>query len=123
MKSHNYHELKIWQNPMDLVIKVYKLTSKFPVSEKYGLISQINRAAISIPSNIAEGCSRTSNKDFQHFLSIALGSAFELETQLILSSRLEYISEIELNEISNNLIPLQKMINKLHQSLNPIANI
>jgi four helix bundle protein len=83
MKSHNYRELKVWQKAIDLVIKVYKLTNQFPTTEKYGLVSQINRAVVSIPSNIAEGCSRISNKDFQHFLSMALGSAFELETQLI----------------------------------------
>ena len=83
---HNFKKLNIWVNAMSLVKDVYLLTSNFPKEEKFGLISQINRCSISIPSNIAEGSSRSSNKEFSHFIKIALGSLFELETQIILSS-------------------------------------
>ena len=93
---------------MLLIEKVYKLSSTFPSNENYGLVSQIRRAAVSIPSNIAWRLQSNSNKDFQHFLSIALGSAFELETQLILSFELNYLTDDDLNNISSDLIPLQK---------------
>jgi len=83
---HNLQELKIWQKAINLSIGVYEITSNFPKEEKYGLISQIRRSAVSIPSNIAEGAGRNSNKEFVHFLSIANGSAFELQTQLIISN-------------------------------------
>ena len=76
----NFRDLEVWQASVLLVKKIYLITAKFPNDEKFGLTSQINRAAISIPSNIAEGCSRTSQKDFSRFLQISLGSAFELET-------------------------------------------
>ena len=82
---HDFKNLRIWQDAMSLTKDVYLSTAQFPASEKYGLISQINRAAVSIPSNIAEGASRESVKDFSHFISIALGSAYELETQIPLS--------------------------------------
>jgi len=81
---HNFRELKIWQKSRDFVSEVYTITSKFPEKEKHVLISQINRSVISISSNIAEGSGRNGIKDFQRFLDIAIGSAFELESQLII---------------------------------------
>lgn len=106
---NNYKELKIWQKAMDLVEKVYAITSTFPNEEKYGLISQIQRSAISIPSNIAEGAGRNSNKEFKNFLGIANGSINELSTQLELSVRIGYVKKDELVDISNLIIEIQKM--------------
>lgn len=88
---HNNLELKIWQRSRILVKEVYQLTELFPKNQQYGLTSQIQRAAVSIPSNIAEGAGRTSQKKFMRFLNIANGSAFELETQLFLGSDLGYV--------------------------------
>ena len=107
---HNFRQLNIWKDSMLLAKAVYLLTNNFPNNEKYGLISQINRASISVPSNIAEGSSRNSNKEFKHFLSIALGSLFELETQVVLSQELRYM-EFEASEgLISKIIQLQKMI-------------
>jgi len=106
---HNYRKLQIWQDAMDLAQEVYAITEKLPKMETYGLISQMTRAAISAPSNIAEGSGRT-DKDFAHFLSIALGSLFELSTQIILSERIGYISH-EQSEV------LQEKTNKLEMMI------
>ena len=85
---HKYKELKLWQKSIGLVTSVYLLTRSFPQFENFGLVSQINRSAVSIPSNIAEGAGRNSDKEFIHFLSIAQASSYELETQLIISKNL-----------------------------------
>jgi four helix bundle protein len=106
---NNYKELKIWQMSMDLVEKVYKLTLGFPSEEKYGLVSQIQRSAVSIPSNISEGAGRNSNKEFKNFLGIANGSINELSTQLELSVRVGYIKEENIFEILELLTQIQKM--------------
>jgi four helix bundle protein len=90
---HKYKELIVWQKARILVKDIYILTESFPNSEKYGITSQIQRAVISIPANIAEGSGRGSNKDFSRFLDIAIASAFELETEIILSYDLIFISE------------------------------
>lgn len=82
---HNFKELNCWKEAKDFSVIVYKIAAKFPSSEIYGITSQIKRAAVSIPSNIAEGAGRNTNKDFSRFISIALGSAFELETQFIIA--------------------------------------
>ena len=97
---HNYLELNVWKKARVLVKKVYELTAEFPTDERFGLISQLRRCSVSIPSNIAEGSGRGSNKDFARFLSISMGSAFELETQLWLSLDLEFGSK---NEVSDRL--------------------
>jgi len=99
----NFRNLKIWQKGMDLVIDVYKLSERLPKEEKYGLKSQITRAAISIPSNIAEGASRSSDKDFKRFLEISLGSAFELETQLIIIQKLNMMNNDYIEPVLNTL--------------------
>ncbi len=94
----NFRELEIWNLSRGLVKEVYVLMKDMPVEEKFGLTSQIKRSAVSIPSNIAEGCAKKSNKDFSRFLEISLGSCYELETQLILCLDIELISENAIEE-------------------------
>lgn len=91
MRTHR--DLNAWKMSMDLAEEIYALTSPFPASEKFGLASQLRKAAISVPSNIAEGASRASKKEFNHFLHIALGSTSELETQLNLAKRIGYLTD------------------------------
>ena len=110
MQVHNFRDLKVWQLSINAVVDIYKITSEFPADEKFGLISQIRRCAVSIPSNIAEGSGRGSNKDFARFLGIALASSYELETQLIISNRLDIISIDSLNFLSEKLQEIQKII-------------
>lgn len=95
---------------MVLAKEVYQVTAQFPKEEKYGLVSQINRCSVSVPSNIAEGSSRSSNKEFAHFLKISLGSLFELETQLILSHEFRFLEIEVLNKLLEQIISQQKMI-------------
>ncbi|WP_104383721.1 four helix bundle protein [Sphingobacterium sp. HMA12] len=106
---HNYKELILWQKSIALVSDVYKATATFPDRERFNLISQINRAAVSIPSNIAEGAGRNSNKEFVQFLAIAHASTYEVETQLIISKNLGYLSEEDLEGLLEKLGELQKM--------------
>ena len=114
---HNYKELKIWKKSMDLVENIFQLIANFPDSEKYGLIYQIKRSAISVPSNIAEGAGRNSNKDFSRFLSISKGSLNELNTQLIISYRLNFIDSKVLDQLEDTINEIHKMIYKFNQSL------
>ena len=107
-KRHNYKNLKIWNVGIEIVDDVYKITDSFPKEEKFGLVSQINRASISIPSNIAEGSSRT-DKSFAHFLDISLGSSFELETQLIIAFKRNYITDNQLKSLEEKIAEFQKM--------------
>jgi len=107
----NFRQLRIWQKGMEIVREVYVLTPLLPEIEKYGLKSQIQRAAVSIPSNIAEGCSRDTERDFKWFLYIAIGSAFELETQLTISQQLGLILKAKVEPILLLLSEEQKMIN------------
>ncbi|MBS2096746.1 four helix bundle protein [Carboxylicivirga linearis] len=109
-RKHNFKELQIWQKSRMLVKDIYKLTSEFPQSEIYGLTSQMRRASVSIPSNIAEGSGRKTNKEFSRFLEIAYSSALELETQVYLSFDLEFIIESVLEEFLVKIDELQKMI-------------
>jgi len=102
---------------MELVVAVYKLTEQFPKSEVYGLISQIRRSAISIPSNIAEGRMRGSKKDFRQFLVVAYGSGAELETQIEIAKRLPFGKNLDYNEVNSLLIEVMKMLNKMLFSL------
>ncbi len=115
---HNYHELKIWQESRELVKSVYTLTIDFPKEEIYGLTSQIRRAAVSIPSNIAEGTGRSSDKEFQRFLDYAIGSLFELETQIILANDLNFINTENFEIIQNEIKSLIRMIIKFKGILN-----
>lgn len=113
MKFHDYEKLIVWQKSMDLVVLTYRFTSYFPQEEQFGLISQMRRASVSIPSNIAEGCRRSTKKDINRFLSIALGSASELDTQLKLAKRLGFIKDADYNEADALLHEVLRMLNKL----------
>jgi four helix bundle protein len=114
---HRYKDLKFWQKSREFCKNVYQITSSFPESEKFSLTSQLRRAAVSIPSNIAEGCSRKSNKDFSRFLTIALGSCYEIETQLLISNDLGFISEMELKKSLKKLDSIIKMMSKFNATL------
>lgn len=114
---HNFKDLRVWQKSIDLRTEVYTALSTFPMDEKIGLISQMKRAAVSVPSNIAEGCGRNSNKEFKHFLSISLGSLFELETQLIISNRLDLINTEITQELNDKISELQKMVFALEKTI------
>ena len=94
--SRKHHDLMAWQEAMGIVTKIYKLTASFPKAEIYGLTSQLRRAAVSIPSNIAEGAARTGSKEFLHFLSISRGSLSELETQILIAKNLGYIKNTDI---------------------------
>jgi len=109
----DFRSLNIWNEGLAVVKDVYKLAAQLPDEEKFGLKSQISRSAVSIPSNIAEGCGRSSQKEFKRFLEIALGSSYELETQLIIIQEMSLISEIGIPEIIDKINKLQKMINSL----------
>jgi four helix bundle protein len=94
--AHKFRELHIWKRSRMFCSEIYNITSKFPDSEKFGLTNQLRRASVAIPSNIAEGSSRNSNKDFARFLQISIGSAYEIETQLLIASDLKFITAKEL---------------------------
>ncbi len=114
---HNYKELKIWKGGCSLVKKIYEVTKHFPSSEMYGLVSQMRRAAVSVPSNIAEGTGRASDKDFLRFLKMTTGSLFELETQLILAHELDFIDEVSFEELSKAVSSLIKMVYSFNKSI------
>ncbi len=120
---HNYRELKVWQEGMLLAKMVYQVTGLFPSNEQYGLTSQIKRAVVSIPSNIAEGAGRGSDKEFAHFLSIALGSAFELETQMILANDFNFLSQGQFELISIQIQNVQRVVNGFRISINNKSNV
>jgi four helix bundle protein len=116
-KSRSYKHLEVWQVSLELVKAIYQITGKFPSSERFGLTSQIRRAAISIPSNVAEGQFRNSPKEFKQFLFIALGSSAELETQLIIARKIDYLSVEESTFLLNILERIMKMLKKLSLSI------
>ena len=122
-KSHariaSYRELDVWQLAMDIVVDVYRLTRAFPAEEKFGLVAQLRRAAIAIPSNIAEGHSRLGAGEFRRFVSIARGSGGEVQTQLAVAVALEFIRTDELKSVSSRLDRLSKMLFSLYRSLTP----
>ena len=109
----NFREMQIWNEGIVLTLDVYRIVRQLPKEEEYGLKSQLKRAAVSIPSNIAEGCSRHSEKEFKYFLEISLGSAFEIETQFIMAQKLNMISEEDLVKFLQDLHVEQKKINAL----------
>lgn len=117
--SLSYKDLIIWQKSTELTFKIYKITGKFPKSEIFGLISQIRRSSISIPSNIAEGKQRSSKKDYCQFLRIALGSCAELQTQIFISYKLQFIDKEDYNHIDDGLNEIMRMITSLIQKLSP----
>ena len=112
---NSYKELIVWQKSMDLVVEIYKLVKSLPKDELYALSSQMRRAAVSIPSNIAEGYSRDSDKQFLQFLSISKGSASELETQLIICTRLNYLTKSQIEIALNLCDEICRMLSKIIQ--------
>ncbi|PKP44919.1 MAG: four helix bundle protein [Bacteroidetes bacterium HGW-Bacteroidetes-12] len=106
--KHNFRELTVWRKSMNLVFETYKMTRELPSIEKFGLISQVNRCAVSISSNIAEGTSRTTDKEITRFMNIAMGSAYELETQLMPITRLYSNLEPQTITLIDNLNEIQK---------------
>lgn len=109
MKSHK--DLDVWKKSMEMVVAIYRLTRQFPSDEQYGLTSQIRRSAISIPSNIAEGAACNSDKEFKQFLYIALGSASEVETQLLLAEKLGFMDSVGI--FQNDISDIRKMLTGL----------
>lgn len=107
----NFRELKVWQKGMNIATGIYRVAALLPAEEKFGLKTQLQRAAVSIPSNIAEGCSRDSEQEFKRFLQIALGSAYELETQLTISLDLNLTPKGTLDSILSLVSQEQKMLN------------
>lgn len=108
----NFKTLEIWKASIILTKNTYALIQGLPIEEKYDLSSQMRRAVVSIPSNIAEGCSRKSNRDFKRFLAIALGSSFELETHFLIAKEIGYFEEVEINGLLTQLDSLKKMMYK-----------
>ena len=114
---HRYKELNVWKKSVDLAVVLYKMTGKFPSEEKFGITSQMRRCGVSIASNIAEGAGRNTNGEFNHFLSIAAGSANELETQCLISHQLNYLSTEDLNSVESAMNEIKNMIFNLKKSL------
>ena len=115
---NNYKDLKIWQKSVDLAVKVYEVTRLFPKEELYGLTYQLKKSAVSIPSNIAEGSGRNTKKDFNNFLGISYGSSCELNTQLIIASRINFLNKVNLNVLETEIDEIQRMNWALKKSLN-----
>ncbi|UIR56153.1 four helix bundle protein [Sphingobacterium sp. SRCM116780] len=107
---HNLKELKVWNKAIELSTKVYEIVSMFPSEEKYGLSSQIKRSVVSIASNIAEGAGRNSINEFIHFLGIANGSSFELQTQVIIAQNLKLLQVEHGEQLCSQIVEIQKMI-------------
>ncbi len=114
---NNFRELVVWQKSVALVTEIYKGTKLFPDNEKFNLVTQMQRAATSIASNIAEGSGRNSSAMFKQFLTISLGSAYELETQIIISNKLFYINDEYCSELIKSVQEIQKMIYGLYNSI------
>ncbi len=113
----SYQQLTVWQKAFELTIKLFKVTGKFPKSELYGLVSQMRRCAVSIPSNIAEGYTRGHRQEYIQFLRTAFASGAELETQLLIAKELDFLTVQEFEDINSLLTEVQKMLNSLIRSL------
>ena len=114
---HNYKNLHIWQDGIVLAKTIYQVTSNFPANEKFGIVSQMTRAAVSVSSNIAEGAGRGSNKEFVNFLGIAVGSLFELHTQITICEQIGYIDAEVLLELEQQITLLQQQITAYKQRI------
>ncbi len=117
-KSSTYKDLIVWQKSIVLVTKIYSVTQAFPASEKFGIVSQLNRACISIPTNIAEGWGRESTKNYLQFLRISRGSLMETETLLLISKNLNFIQEKEYQELLSDVEEVGKILQGLIKSIN-----
>lgn len=115
----SYRELIVWQKAMELVERVYRMTRVFPKEERYGLSIQIQRAAVSIPSNIAEGHARSSTKEYRNFLSISQGSTAEVETQAMIAVKLDYVTEKQTETIMSLLDEISRMLTAIKKKLEP----
>ena len=118
----SYRQLKVWQKAMELAKETYRLTSRLPREERYTLSDQLRRAAVSIPSNIAEGYGRSTTKDYVRFLSIARGSKYEVETQLLICVMLGYLSEEEISDATKICDEIGKMLTVILTKLSPDPN-
>lgn len=116
-KARNFRNYPVWQQAVEYATKIYKITSDMPYFEKKGLCDQLQRAVVSISSNIAEGSARTSDSEFAHFLDIALGSAYEVETQLLISKNVGYIDINIYNQLLDELISIEKQLTGLVNSI------
>jgi four helix bundle protein len=116
-RVRTHKDLLVWQKAMDLVVEVYRVTANFPPAERYGLISQMRRAAVSVPSNIAEGAARSSRPDYHRFASMALGSLAELETQALLAARLDYSTADQIETLLRDLAEVRRLLCGLLHSL------
>lgn len=114
---HNIKDLKIWSKAIDLAVRVYEVTSTYPADERFGLIAQSRRCAVSIPSNISEGAGRNTKGEFKQFLGISNGSSYELQTQLVIAERLGFVDGHIAVELLDNIDELQKMNYKLQGAL------
>ncbi len=114
---HNFKELKVWKLSIELSKAIFQTTRYFPNEYKYSLTTQMLRSSISIPSNISEGCGRKSNKELKQFLSISLGSSYELETQLIIAKEVDFITNEQFKELSLKISEIQKMLSGFAKSL------
>ncbi len=110
---HNFKNLKVWQKSVDLAVKVYHITKGFPSEEKFGITSQMRRASVSIPSNIAEGTAKSTSKSFVNSLDISLGESYELETQAIIANLVGILDTEEFSALNSDITEVQRMINGL----------
>ncbi len=117
MTFQSYRDLEVWQKAMDLVLDCYQITRRFPKNEIYGLSSQLQRAAVSIPANIAEGRHRNHSKEFLQYLSIAYGSVAELETHIQIAERLNYIADNQSKKLLDKTAEIGRMLNGLKKSI------
>jgi four helix bundle protein len=117
MDKPSYTDLKVWQKSMDMVDEVYRVVLKLPEDEKFGLTSQLRRAAVSVPSNIAEGYGRITTKEYVKFLAIARGSSSEVETQLLICKRLNYLTDTDIETAMSLICEIGKMISAMINKL------
>ena len=117
-KIKSYKDLIVWQRSIDFVTEIYELTKMLPTDEKFGLVSQMRRSGVSVPSNLAEGHARIGKNEFKHFVSISLGSLAELETQILIFQNLNYFTKIISDDLLENTNEINKMLHGLYKSLN-----
>jgi len=118
MGTKDFRSLKIWEKSHQLALDIYKTTANFPREEVYGMVSQMRRSAVSIPTNIAEGCGRSGDKDFARYLQIAFGSASELEYQILLAHDLKYMEGQDYDRLTGNVIEIKRMLYSFLRRLN-----
>ena len=117
-KIKSYKDLIVWQRSIDFVTEIYELTKMLPTDEKFGLVSQMRRSGVSVPSNLAEGHARIGKNEFKHFVSISLGSLAELETHILICQNLNYFTKIISDDLLENTNEINKMLHGLYKSLN-----